>query len=319
MTKEPRLVIHCDGGLANRINCLVNGLLIANLWSLDLELVWPINRYCRAEASDLLLLDMQPLDKSKNQYCFRSDTGIVASDNFLSISSEFAIDPGTCRSRKEFIQGLNMLLKTCQRVIIFYPLPLPQFYFDARRIAKSLSFSPQLTNLALREQARLGLKSFWYWGLHLRGTDAKKTNSYYMFFARLCRILPGRSLVLTDDPDIVKLFSFLSPRVMTRRGISLVNRSHNGLAWDHASIDENGQKLPYNVNRSAESVQEALVDLILLSRSISLPTSTSTFLELSLFLNPVYGGLIGYFFYVRAKINLQLKSRFPYRNKVFAD
>jgi len=308
MTTEPRLIIHCDGGLANRVNCLVNGLLIANLWGLDYELVWPINRYCRASASDLLLLGLQSIDRSKNEYCLDRATGIIASDNFLSIRPELSINPSACKSRRRFNRALNILLKSCERIIVFYPLPLPQFYFDARRLTRSLAFTSQLINLASREQSRLGIKPFSYWGLHLRGTDARKKDSYYSFFARLSRILPGKSLVLTDDPGIIEPFSSMSPRVLTRRGISLVDRYHKSLEWSEASIDENGQKLPYNVNRNSESVKEAVVDLILLSQSIPIPTSTSTFFELSLFLNPIYGAFVGHLFYLRSKLNM-IRSR----------
>lgn len=315
MTNEPRLIIHCDGGLANRINCLVNGLLLADLLALDYELVWPINRYCRARASDLFVLEVQPIDRPKNRYHLPADAGIIASDNFLSIRPEFSIDPSASKSRREFTRKLNVLLESCAKVVVFYPLPLPQFYFDVRRLSKVLKFTPQIINAVSREQSRLGLRSFTYWGLHLRGTDARRSGAYYSFFARLSTLLPGNSLVLTDDQEIIKLFSSLSSRVITRQGISLVDRYHGSLQWNEVSIDENAQKLPYNVNRSSECVHEALVDLILLSRSIPIPTSTSTFLELSLFLNPIYGGLVGYLFYFRAKISLLLASGFALGGK----
>jgi hypothetical protein len=103
---------------------------------------------------------------------------------------------------------------------------------------------------------------------------------------------------------LIKAFSTQSAKVKTRQGIPLVDRCDQSLKWNASSIDENGQQLPYNVNRSSESVKEALVDLVLLSQSIPIPTSTSTFLELSLFLNPIYGSLIGYLFYLRSKLKL---------------
>lgn len=302
------LIIHCDGGLANRINCLANGLLIAQLWQVDYELVWPINRYCRASASDLLELDEQPVDRSKNEYILAENTGIIASDNFLSIEAGLYLNPSTCKSRSEFARKASMLLTICSKVIVFYPSPLPQFYFDVKRVAKSFKFKSSILLYSAKEQRRLALKPFLYWGLHLRGTDVRKANWYYSFFVRLSRILPGNLLVLSDDSQIIKAFSTQTVTVKTRQGIPLVDIYDQSLEWNASSIDENGQQLPYNVNRSRESVKEALVDLMLLSQSMPIPTSTSTFLELSLFLNPIYGSVISYLFYLRSKLNL-IRSR----------
>lgn len=198
------LIIHCDGGLANRINCLANGLLMAQLWQVDYELVWPINRYCRASASDLLELDEQPVDRSKNEYILTENTGIIASDNFLSIEAWLHLNPSSCKSRSEFARKASMLLSNCNNVIVFYPSPLPQFYFDVKRVAKSFRFKSSILFCSSNEQRRLGLKPFLYWGLHLRGTDARKANWYYSFFVRLSRILPGNLLVLSDDFKIIR-------------------------------------------------------------------------------------------------------------------
>ena len=49
-----RLLAYCDGGLGNRLNALVTGILLARMAGFDLEVVWPVNNWCGARFCDLI-------------------------------------------------------------------------------------------------------------------------------------------------------------------------------------------------------------------------------------------------------------------------
>lgn len=299
----PRLIIHCDGGLANRLNCLNNGLLIAGLLDLSYQISWPVNRYCGAALTDLLDNCDFVIDKRKDEYPRGSNIGLIASDNFLCVNPGYLVDPGIHILRSSFVRKIHHLITSCELTILFYPLPLPQFYFDCWHSLGKLPIKISIRHAASQELLRLGLKPFRYWGVHLRGTDSRRSNQYYSFFRSLLVFLPGYSLLLSDDQSILEIFSH-QRRVKNRHGIPLVDKYNSNLEWSALAIDENSQFLPYNVNRSAESVREALIDLLLLSGSLPLPTSTSSFLEMSILLNPLYGRLLGFLFYARSVLGV---------------
>jgi hypothetical protein len=54
--------------------------------------------------------------------------------------------------------------------------------------------------------------------------------------------------------------------------------------WNAVNTDHSGRLYPFNVERSATSVEDALVDLLILSRSQLVMTSNSTFLNAALLL-----------------------------------
>jgi hypothetical protein len=54
--------------------------------------------------------------------------------------------------------------------------------------------------------------------------------------------------------------------------------------WTTTTADHSGRLYPCNVNRGAASVEDALVDLLILSRSQIIKTSNSTFLNTALLL-----------------------------------
>ena len=125
-----KLIVHCDGGLANRLNCLANGLVIAHFFQIEFEVSWPLNRYCRASISDLFDLDIRSVNRSKYEYADLAEPGLIASDNFLSVNSYCFVDPGVHVTRFKFVRNVSNLILHCNRVILFYPLLLPQFYLN---------------------------------------------------------------------------------------------------------------------------------------------------------------------------------------------
>jgi hypothetical protein len=68
--------------------------------------------------------------------------------------------------------------------------------------------------------------------------------------------------------------------VRVRTKASYVEKRVQG-DWNDSIIDESGRIYPFNVRRPALSVEEAVVDLLILAKSKIIKNSTSTFLSLA--------------------------------------
>jgi DNA replication protein DnaC len=58
--------------------------------------------------------------------------------------------------------------------------------------------------------------------------------------------------------------------------------------WRSVIVDDTGVEYPFNVERSDESVQQAIIDLYILSKSDMMRTSNSSFLRTSILLKKSY-------------------------------
>jgi hypothetical protein len=86
--------------------------------------------------------------------------------------------------------------------------------------------------------------------------------------------------VCSDDKDVERRFAALPNVHIYDKQAHVEKLVHGG--WNSHTADHSGRVYACNVNRSSLSVLEAIVDLLILSRSNIVRTSGSTFLSAAL-------------------------------------
>ena len=298
ISSKKLIIIYCDGGLANRINCLVNGRLLAEKMGLDYDVYWPVNRYCESTLGDVMVSSFIAKNKGKDDLKSLGSVGIVAEDNFIFAPRALWINPSVRGIQTSTLYRLDRLYEEVDTVIIFYPLPMYEFRLEFIETLSTV-FRPQeeYIHLCNIEICKINLQQI-FWGLHMRGTDIRRSKAYYNFFRLLARFLPGQVYLATDDADIVDLFSS-SQSILLRKHAARVHKENNCFEWNSTFLDDNGDLLPYNVVRSHDSIRDAIIDLLLLSKSRLIPTSSSTYLELAANISNKKKSLVQLIFYSR--------------------
>jgi hypothetical protein len=122
-------------------------------------------------------------------------------------------------------------------------------------------------------------------GLHIRKTDfGNLVNDDEIF--NLVAKDPRRFFVCSDDRGVNERFSALT-------NCSVFEKNHFPVkvlesdGWNAATIDSEGRRFPYNITRPEDSVVEALVDLLILSKTTPVRTSGSTFLGMATIFNRI--------------------------------
>lgn len=271
--------IYCDGGFGNRFNGLVAGLLIAEAAGLQPVVVWPRNNWCGARYDDLFenpatVLDRElatyPAEKERFQF-FMTEDHLGMGVPFQSPLATPTLD-----------NALAFLASSTLDVYFHSPL-IPAFLdpVKVRDQVRALRLRHKLHERAEKFIARHKLQDFL--GVQIRKTDfgpngADDNN----LFDLVSKVPQKRFFVCSDDKGVEARFGTL-PNVITYPKRAYVEKLVDG-GWNTPTADHSGRVYACNVNRSSASVEDAVVDLLLLSRSQIVKTSNSTFLNTALLL-----------------------------------
>jgi len=273
------LHIYCDGGFGNRFNGLVAGLLLAERAGLAPVVVWPRNNWCGASYAELIETDATVLERELASY-------VPEKDRFQFFMTEDHLKMGVANRSPlhmaTLADALGYLASSDKDVYFHTPL-IPAFLDMASVIA-------QVRALRLRRHLRERAEAFIaehslgdFLGVQIRKTDFGANGADdNKLFELVSQVTGKRFFVCSDDADVERRFAAL-PNVVVYPKRAYVERLVDG-GWNARTADHSGRIYACNVNRNAESVEDALVDLLLLSRSQVVKTSNSTFLNTALLL-----------------------------------
>jgi len=282
-----RLLIYCDGGFGNRYNALVSGLAAAEVLKCTPEIYWPINNWCEAEYLEMFgdgkarvhtenLIDLK--DQAKSWLVLSHD---LRNAEYLSVPfvSAYGFASET---------GFADYCKKDRRDIFFYPALVPPWLSRERlkKVAGKLRFQPDLVAAADAFIAT-GFSGEFY-GIHLRRTDLVLgyTDSEA---AEIASAHPDRQFfVCSDSADSERALAQLS-NVRVREKQSYVERQEGEKGWTDVTLDTSKRAYYSNVRRNSQSVRDALVDLLILSRSTMVGKTASTFLNVASFIKELSG------------------------------
>jgi hypothetical protein len=275
------LHVYCDGGFGNRLNGLVAGLLLAKAAGMHPIIVWPCNNWCGARFFDVFdrnklsvlereLVSYVP-DQAKFQFFMTEDHLGMGVSNFSPLGAA---------SVAETLE----YLKSDSRDVFFHSPLIPSYFAaaDVDEVLHSLSFSGEIRRRAKEFMESSGLGDLFY-GLQIRKTDFGSHGANDDALFELVRnSVTKKFFVCSDNKDVEFRFKGL-PNVRVYEKSAYVEKLVPG-EWTALAADHSGRVYPCNVNRNAQSVIDAVVDLIVLSYSEIIKTSGSTFLNAAILL-----------------------------------
>jgi hypothetical protein len=276
-----QLIVYCDGGFGNRFNALVSGLLIGKRTGRQVTVVWPVNNWCGAAYSDLFDLELHVVDRELVTFSGeRSRYDYLMVEDRLGLSSSF-VDPGKLGAWDE----LERFDAQSTRPVFYYTALVPAFISEdeVAQQVRQLRLQSSLTQRASRFLAEhsLGRSLGDFIGVQIRKTDFGAQGADDVTLHELVqRTSSQRFFVCSDDAQVEERFSVL-PNVAIHRKRAHVEKLIDG-GWNAVTVDHSGRHYPFNVNRGRASVEDAVVDLLILSQSRIVMTSGSTFLRTAL-------------------------------------
>jgi hypothetical protein len=271
--------LYCDGGFGNRFNTLVAGLLLARHAGLLPVVVWPRNNWCGASYDELIENDAVVLDRELSTY-------VPEHHRFHFFMTEDHLKMGVANRSPLQVSTLAEALAwlaASEKDVHFHTPLIPGFLAVDSVLAqvRALRLRRHIVERADAFVAEQRLDA--YFGVQIRKTDFGPNGADdNALFELLSRRADLRFFVCSDDQAVEQRFAAL-PNVLTYPKRAWVERRVDG-GWNTPTADHSGRVYACNVSRSAQSVEDALVDLLLLSRSQVVKTSNSTFLNTALLL-----------------------------------
>jgi len=276
------LYIHCDGGFGNRFNALVVGLNICERGEFIPVISWPSTNVCRAFYDDIFepkfLFTTNRLEEySKNLDKFE----FVLHENQLFWEIKY--------SSPYYFYSIDQIVshyKNSEKNNLFYYNNLIPNYSDLDlSLISKISFKKEYHNIVNKF-----LKYEDYIGVHLRSTDFPQGTINFDEIYNRIENSEKVHFVCSDSLDIENKFRELN-NVFTFPKKSYVSKINSSLDWRVSKgsiVDEKNKALSFNVERDVQSVKEAIIDLLILSKSDIMLTSNSTFLTTAKLLKSFY-------------------------------
>lgn len=279
MSTRRKLIAYCDGGLGNRLNSLVGGLHIARALDFDPVVSWPINRWCAAPFEELFDAPYAVDRRSIPDINAQDPQHVLVAHEKQSFAMPNAANPNKALRVEQLLGRVRPALAAAPG-LIYYNSLVPAYIGrgDAGAIARTIRVKREYRELADAFLAQAGLQDKPFWGLHLRGTDAGLSGSYYAFWHFASRLLGGTIVLCTDDRALEERFLRI-PSVIRRPTSALPRKVSQDKGWNDPSPDEYGREFAFNIHRDADAIRESMIDFDILGRSRAIPTSRSTFLE----------------------------------------
>ena len=273
------LKTYCDGGFGNRLNGLLTGMVIAELYDMALEVIWPKNNWCGASFHDIFENLMNVAERELKTYVpERGAYHYLMTEDHLQQGVSF-ISPLSIKTLEELGQTTHSSNKP-----IFLHTPLIPSYLPTDLIYKSINklhFNEEYSARTEQFLEKNTLDNFY--GIQIRKTDFGPHGADDKNLFELIQAAPAhRFFVCSDDREIEEKFKQL-PNVVIYPKEAYVEKMKSG-DWLDLTADFSGRVYPCNINRNEASVRDAIVDLMILSHSQIVRTSGSTFLSAALLL-----------------------------------
>jgi hypothetical protein len=264
--------IYCDGGFGNRFNGLVAGLLIAQAAGLKPVVVWPVNNWCGASYAELFEAASTVIERELLTY-------VPEKDNFQFLMTEDHLNMGVAYQSPLQISTLQQALNYLQNSgkDVFFHSPLIPGFLDLASVKLQVNRLPIQAHIVTKAKAFMADQQLdEFFGIHIRKTDFGSNGSDDNNLFELLSNCPHKKFfVCSDDAAVEARFSCLPNAVSYPKRAYVETLVEGG--WNTLTSDHSGRVYPCNVNRGATSVEDAVIDLLILSYSQVVDTSKSTF------------------------------------------
>jgi len=270
-------IVFCDGGLSNRLNTLLFALLLKEKYGHNWEISWPINNWCGADFNSLFNIDLNIRKLTLNDYKINeSNFTLLLHENQIEFDESLIYYHKDIESYEKYLYFLN----GNKPILYFHNLiPACADLGDIKVGMQSLKINPEIKSQAINfcNQNNINDSVF---GLHIRKTDFGNLVDDEALY-NLVFNSPNRFFVCSDDENVNDRFSKLKNCSVFNKKC-FPEKSVLNSSWNSATVDDQGRTFNFNIKRSEESIVEALVDLLILSKTTHVDTSSSTFLRMSM-------------------------------------
>ena len=275
-------IIFCDGGLANRLNTLIFGLILKAKFGGDWALSWPINNWCGARFESLFKINIPVYEKTLNYYKENEEFyNLIMHENQLKFNEKLMFYHKNLNTFEHY-----RLILEYDKPIIYYHNIIPSFVEikDIIEPIKCLKVKDEILILAHSFCVANGINDD-VLGLHIRKTDfGGAVNDDELF--KLALNSSNKFFVCSDDLEVNRKFARLNNCCVYEKNF-FPEKMIKTDGWNRITTDDQGRINPFNITRSSNSIFEALVDLLILSKTKQILTSHSTFLNMSVILKAV--------------------------------
>jgi hypothetical protein len=260
--------ILCDGGLGNRLGGLVGGLIVASQYQLAPVIAWPENNWCGCSFHDLFDNTEWMVTNHNVFEVFEQNLSKV----FIIHENQTHFKPSRCYGhRLDCIQQAGTLSDD----LVYYHNKVPA-YFTQDQIIQQLGRLEINRRIAdcVHEFCVINRIDNTVAGLHLRKTENFNLDEESLY-QQVSNTVAQRYFVCSDDRATQQRFAQL-PNVHARPKTNYVEKLIPG-DWYESTIDTDGRKTKYNINRDRQSVIDAFIDMLILSQTRIRPTVKSSF------------------------------------------
>lgn len=281
-----KLYIYCDGGFGNRFNSLVSGLLISKFTKIDPIIVWPITNWCRSKFSTLFDVEFEVVEENLNYFGINThEYEFIMHGNFLNFNAQVHHS----QNFRSIDEICTFCLNSTKDKIIYNNDSIPYYIGQdvLVQVIQDLTFNKNIISEANNYIQNNFEDEFI--GVHLRNTDFPGPNKPN--FDQIYRYILGNSdkqfFVCSDDKEMEDVFNQLE-NVSVYPKTSYVEKLTDDGEWGSVIVEDTGVEYHSNVERSDESVRQAIIDLYILSKSDMMKTSNSSFLQTAILLKNSY-------------------------------
>lgn len=268
--------------MGNRIRGLINAL--GWFQPEELEILWPINNWCEAGFLDVFApgpfqFKEASFDEVKTRLC-QEKILLFAHENQFGCPRERFNDIRRLRNPRKSILEANSKDKT--QAIVYTSEIHPSFSLESiLRSCDLLRWNPMAQANASAFARANSLGKGEYTGFHIRLTDSGYCPEQYRKYFRTSRRFYGKSLICTDAHEEARRIAGGRPEILVRSPSAEPEKYRDELAWRETTLYADGRSFAFNVRRSRQAIQEAVVDLILLAGSRIRPSRLSSFSEVA--------------------------------------
>lgn len=267
--------IICDGGIGNRMNSLIAGLILSNKINRVPIVYWPLNNWCDCPFEDLFECNIN-LSSEDINYVFANNL-----DSYFMIIN----NPTVHKDIKylDFSENSINFLNNNKKDVVYMNNKLPDIFVkaDCYRVLQSLPVKKEIVD-HVKEFVTNKKISTNVHAVHIRLTDNTKQVDVNFLFDQIQQNPNIRYFVCSDDKSTELKFNKL-PNVEIHEKNNYVEKLVEG-SWNETIKDKEGRSFNFNVNRSRNSIIEALQDVLILSKcNLSNKQAKSTFYQLAKF------------------------------------
>jgi hypothetical protein len=281
------VIVLCDGGLGNRLRGLISAIYF--LEGIDYEILWPIDEWCGISYTELF---EEPFFAKISQYTVeniiqmlraRPNTKLLSHSKHFNVPDACYIPISTIICPRTFINNLSSSTSLIFCLVQIHPLIPIRVSSD---IMKGINIKGYILEAASSAMQTMSLSPYNYFGFHCRLSDSGYSPAKYVNQIRSHSNKSSLPVFLcSDEPNrVLSLLPLESRTFIKYRQICEPSKRSAQQSWQSLGFDSYNRPTNYNIIRSSSSIVDALIDLVILSRSRIVYTNRSSFLEIALLL-----------------------------------